>query len=274
MTGEPRTYLFVPADRPDRFAKALGSGAERVILDLEDAVLPDAKPAAREAIAAADLDWARVVVRVNNAASAEWEQDLATLARVPAAAAMVPKAECAARLAELRRAAGREIEVLPQIETAAGLEALDAILRAPGVRRAAFGHLDFAADIGAAPDWEALLLARSTLVLRSRLAGRAAPVESVTTEIADTELVERETEAARRLGFGAKLLIHPAQVAPVAGVFAPSAEEIAWARRVIEAGRAAGAVRVDGRMVDKPVIDAARRILARTTCETDEETPE
>lgn len=269
MMRQACTYLFVPGDRPDRFAKALGTGAERVILDLEDAVLPAAKRAARQAVQAADLEWSRIVLRVNEPGSPFWDDDLATVAAVPAAAVILPKADRPEALAALRAAAGRDIEIIPQIETAAGLDRIDAVLRAPGVRRAAFGHLDFAHDIGAAPDWDALLLARSTIVLRSRIAGCEAPVESITANIADTEALVRETEAARRLGFGAKLLIHPSQVAPVKGVFAPSAEDVAWARRVIAASDKAGAVRVDGRMVDKPVVDAARRILERVAAQED-----
>ena len=261
----PVTYLFVPGDRPDRFAKALAAGADRAILDLEDAVKPDAKAAAREALRTADLDWARVVVRINDAASPYWEEDLAAVAATPAAAVMVPKAERAQDLTAVRAAVGREIDILPQIETVRGLDAIGDLLAVPGVRRAVFGHLDFALDLGAAPDWEALLTVRSTLVLQSRLAGRAAPVESVSPDISDEDRLRREAEAARRLGFGAKLLIHPRQVAPVARIFAPTAEEVAWAERVVAAVSAttAGAVTVDGRMVDKPVEDAARRILAR-----------
>lgn len=259
----PQTYLFVPGDRPDRFGKALASGADRVVIDLEDAVKPAAKAEARAALRAAELDWSRVVVRINDAASPWWADDAALLADVPRAAVLVPKAEDPASLAAL--AGGRPLEIVPQIETARGLAGVGALLAVPGVERVAFGHLDFAVDLGAAPDWEAMLLARSTLVLQSRLAGRAAPIDSVTPDIADEEGLARETEAARRLGFGAKLLIHPRQVAIVARAFAPSEAEVLWAERVVaalDATAAGGAVTLDGRMVDKPVADAARRVLA------------
>lgn len=258
-----RTYLFVPADRPDRFSKALASGADRVVIDLEDAVKPEAKAAARAGLAAVDIDWSRVVVRVNDAASPWWADDWAAMAALPAAAVLAPKAEDAARLAEAAASVGRAVEVIPQIETARGLANAGALLAVPGVERLAFGHLDFAVDLGAAPEWEAMLLARSTLVLQSRLAGRAAPIDSVTPDIADDEALSRDTAAARRLGFGAKLLIHPRQVAIVRRAFAPSEAEVGWARRVIAALEgASGAVKVDGRMIDKPVADAARQVLA------------
>ena len=262
----PTTYLFVPGDRPDRFEKAMGSGADRVILDLEDAVRPDAKGAARRAILAASLDWSRVVVRINDAASPFLEDDLRCLADLKAAAVMLPKAETAGTLSRIVEAAGREIEVLVQIETVRGLEAVPELLGHPSARRAAFGHLDFALDLGAEPDWEALLYARSRLVALCRLAGALPPVESVTTEVKDEARLRADAEAARKLGFGGKLLIHPAQVAPVAEVYRPGDAECAWARRVLASVENAesGAVAVDGKMVDKPVEEAARRILARS----------
>lgn len=263
--SHPITYLFVPGDRPDRFEKALGSGADRVILDLEDAVRPEAKPAARNAILGASLDWNRIIVRINDAASQFFAEDIRFLASLKAAAVMLPKTENADTLACVAEAAGREIEVLAQIETVRGLEAVPELLSHPCARRAVFGHLDFALDIGAAPDWEALLYARSRLVALSRLAGGLPPVDSVTTDVKDDAPLREDAEAARRLGFGGKLLIHPAQVAPAAEVFRPSDAERDWARRVLDivAQGAAGAVAVDGKMIDKPVEEAARRILAR-----------
>lgn len=261
----PTTYLFVPADRPDRFAKALASGADRIIIDLEDALRPQAKEAGRRAVAAASIDWTRVVVRVNDINSPWWPADLDTLAAVPAAAVMIPKAEAPETLSVARTAIGREVEIIPQIETARGLAALDRLLVSPGIARVAFGHLDFAADLGCAPEWEALLLARATLVMQSRLASRAAPIDSVTPDIEADQALLHDTDAARRLGFGGKLLVHPRQVETVRRVFMPSAEDLAWARRVIaaDAAAASGVLKVDGHMVDKPVVEAARLILRR-----------
>ena len=261
----PRTYLFVPADRPDRFAKALASGVDRVIIDLEDAVKPSEKATARQGLAGADLDWRRIVIRVNDIASAWWADDWAAVAALPVAAVMVPKAEDAMAMAVAAACVGQGTEIIPQIETARGLADVARILTAPGVERVALGHLDLAVDLGAAPTWEAMLCARSTLVLQSRLADRAAPIDSVTPELGDAQRLVSETAAARAIGFGAKLLIHPQQVEAVRGVFTPSEAEIDQARRVIdalEAAEAGGAVKLDGKMIDKPVADAARRVLA------------
>lgn len=261
----PTTYLFVPGDRPERFGKALASGADRIILDLEDAVRPEAKAQARTAILEARLDWSRIVVRINDAAAPFIVDDLAFLAACAASAIMVPKAEKFETLDQVAAALGRDIELLPQIETVRGLEAVPELLSHRAAGRAVFGHLDFALDLGAAPEWEPLLYARSRLVALSRLAGALPPVDSVTTDVRDEARLRQDAVAARNLGFGGKLLIHPAQVAPSAEVFRPSTAEIDWARRVLAvvASGAAGAVAIDGKMIDKPVEEAARRILAR-----------
>jgi citrate lyase subunit beta/citryl-CoA lyase len=260
----PVTYLFVPGDRPERFGKALVSGADRVILDLEDAVRPDAKAAARAAIVAADVDWTRIAVRVNPMDSAHRAADVEVLRAVPCGAVLVPKAEAADELVRLRAEAGRAIEVIPQVETARGLASLGDLLAVEGVRRAAFGHLDFALDLGCAPDWDALAHARSQLVLATRLAGAQAPIDSVTTDIADLEGLAAEAATARRFGFGGKLLIHPSQVGPVRDAFRPSQADVDWATRVLAAlAEGSGAVALDGKMIDRPVEQAARRILAR-----------
>ena len=260
------TYLFVPADRPERFAKALASGADQVILDLEDAVRPEAKQAARRAISEADLDWSRVVVRINDATTGAYADDLDWLRHCAAAAILVPKAETVDTLDAVARALGRPADLMPQIETARGLASVERLLSRADCPRAVFGHLDYANDIGAAPEREALAQARGQLVFASRLAGAEPPVDSVTVALDDPATLEDDARHARTLGFGGKLLSHPSQVAPVAGAFAPGAEEIDWARRVVAAVEAggSGAVRLDGKMIDKPVEDAARRILSRT----------
>ena len=262
---EPITYLFVPADRPERYARALASGAERIIIDLEDAVLDDNKPAGRDAVQHADIDWQRVVVRINGTSSPHFASDAALLRDLPVSEVMVPKADSAEILETVADALGGDRHLLPQIESVQGLFAMPAVLARPDVARLIFGHLDFALDLGSGRDHEAMLHARSQIVLHSRFAGKPAPVDSVTPDFRDETACRRDAEAARNLGFGGKLLIHPAQVAPVSAVFAPSDEDIAWARRVIAAvtqgGR--GAVALDGKMVDKPVEESARQILRR-----------
>lgn len=258
------TFLFVPGDRPDRFAKALASGADRAIIDLEDAVRPEAKAQARQATLAAKVDWARVAVRINDATSPHFEDDRQFLRACAASAIVLPKAESSHVVAQVRAACARDVEVIVSIETARGLANIASLLSAPGVRRAAFGNLDFALDLGCDTDWGSLLFARSRIVLQSRLAGALPPIDGVTAEFKNTKAAAADAEAARRLGFGGKLLIHPNQIAPVASAFAPTASEIAWARKVIAASDSKpGAVALDGKMIDKPVIEFAQRILSR-----------
>jgi citrate lyase subunit beta/citryl-CoA lyase len=261
----PRSYLFVPGDRPDRFAKALASGADFVIVDLEDAVGPTAKDTARAALVA----WlaepgAPVAVRINDAASAAFAADLAVLAQARVAAVLLPKAERAEDLARLR-AAAPQAALLPMIETARGIDRLREIAAAPGVQRLAFGSIDLQLDLGIEGEDE-LLVFRSQIVLASRLAALEAPVDGVSTSLDDADAIGADTRRARRLGFGAKLCIHPRQVAAVHAAFAPSTDELAWAERVVAASETAqgGAAQVDGKMVDKPVLTRARTLLGRS----------
>jgi citrate lyase subunit beta / citryl-CoA lyase len=268
----PRSYLFVPADRPERFAKALASGADAVIVDLEDAVAPAAKGGARDGLArwlhSIDGGAATLLVRINPPGTEWFDADLALLRAAPprtVTALMLPKAERASELEHAHRVSGG-LPLLPLIESAEGFDHLRDLMRAPGVQRLAFGSIDFQLDMGI-DESEAgteLLFFRSQLVLASRLAAIAPPIDGVTTAIDDAERLKRDAAAARRLGFGAKLCIHPKQVAAVHAAFTPSAAEIDWARRVLDAMQRAGgaAVVVDGKMVDRPVELRARQVLS------------
>lgn len=256
-----RSYLFVPGHRPDRFDKACAAGADQVIIDLEDAVPPADKVAARAALAAWLSPERRVLVRINGADS-EWFEDDLTLCAMPGVAGIVlPKAERAADLATL--AAAGAPAILPLVETALGLWNCPVLARMERVERLVFGAIDFCLDLGIQEGHEQLLYARSQLVLASRVAGIAAPVDGVTTAFDDPGLVRADTLRARGLGFGAKLCIHPKQVATVNDAFVATLDELAWAGRVLAANDAArgAAVAVDGRMVDRPVVRIAQQML-------------
>jgi citrate lyase subunit beta / citryl-CoA lyase len=259
-----RSYLFVPANRIDRVAKAHAVGPHGVIVDLEDAVPLSEKVTARDAAARALPPQAPVFVRVN-APETEWfEDDLALCAAIGARGVLIPKAE---RVEHLRHAASRlptRTALLPLIETARGFAAAGALCEAPHAQRLVFGSIDFQLDLGITGEGEELLHFRSGLVLASRLAGVQPPVDGVTVEINDEEQVRADTMRGRRLGFGGKLCIHPKQVAAVNACFRPTAAEIEWAQRIVDAAAAAqgGAVQVDGKMVDRPVILKAEEILA------------
>ena len=257
MVSAIRAPLFVPANRPERFAKAAASGADAVILDLEDAVAADAKDAARAALAT-DFTDLPVIVRINAIGTPWHADDLAAVARLRPAAVMLPKAEDADRVASV--AAQTRLPVIALVETARGLAHARTIAAAPGVARIAFGSVDFCADLGCAHLREVLLPARSELVLASRLAGIAAPIDGVTVQLDDLSVSHDDAAHARALGMTGKLCIHPRQIAEVRCAFAPTEAEIDWARRVLASGD--GAVSVDGAMVDEPVRIRARAILA------------
>jgi citrate lyase subunit beta / citryl-CoA lyase len=272
MTGptDPRTYLFVPGNRPDRFGKALASGADAVVLDLEDAVAAEGKDAAREAVRAwvADAtpaDRAKVVVRTNDLGSPHAAADLAAVAEAGITAIMLPKTESADDVATVRSAAP-DVVVLALVESARGLAAAEEIAAAPGVVRLVFGTLDYALDLDLEIDdaSDGLSYAAGRLAVASRCAGIATPVGGVTPQLGDEARLLADLAWSRRHGLGAKLCIHPAQVAAIHAALAPTTQAVERARRVLEADAGSpGAAQLDGRMIDRPVVLAARRTLAR-----------
>jgi citrate lyase subunit beta/citryl-CoA lyase len=264
-----RSFLFVPGNRPERFGKALASGADAVIIDLEDAVSLDAKDAARDALLTAwfgldAAERARLLVRVNPAGTPWHAADLAAVASLTGLGAlMLPKAENAQQVEQAFRTSS--MLVLPLIESAEGVGQMDAIARAAGTLRLGLGHIDLQADLGmrCGPDEAELAPIRLAMVVASRRAGLPAPVDGVTTATTDAQVLAQDAQRSRRFGFGAKLCIHPAQVAGVHQALAPTEAECDWARRVLAAEVAAGggAFSVDGKMVDPPVLLLARKIL-------------
>lgn len=262
-----RTLLFVPGDRPERFDKAVRSGADAIVLDLEDAVAASSKASARDAVQA----WLRNpvvspgplrLVRVN-ARNTPWcADDVAALRDLAVDGVMLPKCEQLSDLHELP-----DIGIWPLIETAKGLINAATIGGARGVVRLVFGSLDIQLDLGMYADAQESELApyRAQLVLASRLAELPPPVDGVTVAYHDDAQVTRDVQRAMRQGFGAKLCIHPRQIAVVHAAMHPGEEAVAHARRVLTASRASGgaAVALDGTMVDRPVILRAQAVLAR-----------
>ncbi|MFJ3054947.1 HpcH/HpaI aldolase/citrate lyase family protein [Herbaspirillum sp. NPDC087042] len=262
------SYLFVPANRPDRYAKALASGADAVIVDLEDAVALPQKEEARATLAR----WLResgpqprLWVRINAADTVWHADDLSTFSALPLAGIVLPKAEEPKALSVIARGLGTGRGLIALIESATGLAAMRAIAAVPGVQRLAFGSIDAQVDLGmqCGPEEEELAHFRVEMVLASRLGGIAPPIDGVTTAFDDDAFLARMVLRARRLGFGAKLCIHPRQVATVRQGFMPSEAELAWAEEVMEAVRRSdgGAISLKGRMIDKPVILQAEKFL-------------
>lgn len=267
------TYLFVPGDRPDRFDKATATSADVVILDLEDAVVAAAKTPAREHVAAyarqrPDLA-ARLAVRVNDAASAWFAEDIAMVRAAGVRTVVLPKAESARDVAAVRDGAGADAAVVPIIESARGVRDVDVVAGQPAVQRLAFGTLDYGVDLNLSGDDRGIAYAASRLAIASRCAGLAAPVAGITAAIDDDARLAADLDFARAFGFGAKLCIHPRQLAAIDAAFRPSLADVEWARRVVAAAAGtSGAFVVDGRMVDRPVVLKAQSILDRASPST------
>jgi citrate lyase subunit beta/citryl-CoA lyase len=262
-----RSWLFVPATRPERFAKAARSGADRVIIDLEDAVAPESKAAARESLVRAELPrTVPLYVRVN-AVRTEWfDVDLKIAAELPIAGIVLPKVGRGEEIARVASALTGVQSVVPFVETAEAMWNVLDIARAERVERLLFGAIDFQLDTGIRGDDPELAAGRFQIVVASRVAGIAPPIDSISTEISDETVVGRDAARAMRFGFDGKLCIHPAQVPPTNRAFLPSSAEIEWAEGLMgelsrRTGSARGAFSYRGTMVDQPIIERARRIL-------------
>jgi len=270
-----RSLLFVPATRPERFVKALDSGADGIIVDLEDAVAEGSKDSAREQLAEqlpqlSAVQLARTVVRVNALGTRWHDADIALLRAwvERGVTVMCPKSEEAGALRGVAQQLGAGARIVALIESLAGLDAADALAREPQVVRLAFGHLDFQLDLGMRTTAEEpeLAFARNALVAASRRAKLPAPIDGVTTDTGNAGRLAADARRARAFGFGGKLCIHPAQVVGVNDAFGYSEAEHAWARRVLDAAAKHGgdAFSLDGRMIDLPVMRAAEAIVADT----------
>ncbi|WP_434666178.1 CoA ester lyase [Paraburkholderia sp. A3BS-1L] len=270
-----RSLLFVPATKPERFAKALESGADCIVIDLEDAVAEGSKDSAREQLAQhlpqlTPVQLARTAIRMNAVGTPWHEADIALLRDWvgQGVAVMCPKSEDAGALWTVAQKLGESARIVALIESLAGLDAADALAREPQVVRLAFGHLDFQLDLGmrATAEEPELAFARNALVAASRRARLPAPIDGVTTDTGNAQRLAADARRARAFGFGGKLCIHPAQVAGVNEALGHTGAEQAWARRVLEEAAKHGgeAFSLDGRMVDLPVIRAAEAIVAGT----------
>jgi citrate lyase subunit beta/citryl-CoA lyase len=256
-----RTYLFAPGHNPKLLSRVFGAGADAVILDLEDAVPAEAKDRARKLVTDVIADR-KALVRVNGPNTPEFVADVEAVAPF-AAAIRIPKCESPE---DVERAARRApgVPLVPAIETARGVLAAAEVAAVPGVAHLSLGGLDLLRDLYAGEGNLPMLYVRSHLVVVSRAFGLPPPVDSVYPLIDDDEGLREEAEFVRSLGFGAKSAIHPRQISILNAVFAPSAQDVAWARSVVEAFEASGhgACRLpDGEFIDLPVAQRAHRLL-------------
>lgn len=256
--------LFCPADRPERYAKA-AERADAVILDLEDAVSPDAKVAAREALVAQPLDPAHTIVRVNAADTDDHALDLEALARTEYRTVMLAKAEHHSHLDALRR-----YRVIALCETARGIAAARELAARDMVAALMWGAEDLLASLGGSSSRfadgtyrDVARLARAEVLLAAGAHGKAA-VDAVHVDIADMAGLEAEARDAAASGFAATACIHPSQVETIRSAYAPSKDAIEWSRAVLDAAEGErGAFRFRGQMIDEPVLRHARSVLQR-----------
>jgi citrate lyase subunit beta/citryl-CoA lyase len=266
MTIQGPALLFCPADRPDRYAKALAA-ADSVILDLEDGVGTASKDAARAALLATPVDPERVIVRINAVGTPEHEADIQALRRTDYRTVMLAKTESRTQLATLG-----DWDVLALVESALGILRVEEVAASPNVVAVLWGAEDLIASMHGRtsrhPDGTyrgVALHARERTLLAATAYGKQA-VDAVYTNIGDLDGLAAEAEDAAASGFTLKALIHPSHAAVVRKAFRADAEQIAWALRVLAAARAGGgdggAIKLDGQMIDAPLIRQAEAILA------------
>jgi len=268
-----RSLLFVPAVRPDRYTKALATGADAVCIDLEDGVSFSDKDQARTA--AMDLFQTRVdtraevSLRINDPKTDLGQRDIDALcaAEICPDALMLPKCDSAEEVREVSNALSGISPTLPLIvmaETARGVATAEAIAAAsPNVSAIFFGAIDYAADVGCAVEWDAVLFARSRVVLAAAIAN-VSPIDSPFMNVSAIDDLADECSRTQALGFVGKAAIHPTQVSIIQQAFTPATVEVTWAKRIIEAYETndGGVLLVDGKLIERPVIASAKKILA------------
>jgi (S)-citramalyl-CoA lyase len=266
-----KSWLFTPGTKPDLFPRAGEAGAGALVIDLEDSVVPAEKAAARrnalDYLAAKSSDHIPCALRINSPETEFGDQDLQLLlgSLVSVDFLILPKSESAhtnRRISQAHTAAETPTRIIALIETIAGVRALHQFAEAdPKPDAFLFGAADMAAGLGAATEWEPLLLARSSMIMAGASAGIPC-IDAPYFNLTDQDGLQKEATAAMKLGFHGKCAIHPSHIAAINFTFTPSGEEIARARRVLAACQQ-GAAQVDGRMVDAAFLRGARAILAR-----------
>lgn len=265
MTMQARSYLFVPGNRPDRFDKACASGADAVILDLEDAVGAESKDDAREEIRQWIAQGNRAYIRINAANTKWFADDCSLLALSGVLGVMLPKAERKEDIQKLEQLKHNECQILLLIETAKGLHHAAELAQLPSVSRLAFGSVDFQLDCSIPNSDYALDYARSVLVVASAVGRLPSPIDGVSVSLDDVDLIRRDSEKSKAMGFTAKLCIHPNQIPIVNQTFLPTEKEVQQAQRIVEAVASAAdvnAARLDGKLLEKPIVLWAERVLA------------
>jgi len=272
MTHLRRSILFVPADKPERIEKAATLSTDVVVIELEDGVSPENKEFARmeagRKIEQMDFGNKEVALRINRISTLHGLEDMKAMAKWVKKPDLVllPKVESAGEVRiydDLISQMKAELEFMVMIESSRGiLNAAKIVSASPRVSCLALGVADLSAELGSQMSWDAMFAHRASMVLACGLTG-IMPIDSPYLNIRDETGLLKECKKVRELGYTGKLCIHPSQLAPVNGAFTPSAEEVARSRRIVKAAetQGTGALVLDGKMVDTPVIKSAQRIV-------------
>ena len=258
-----QSLLFVPGSRPERFDKALASGADLVVIDLEDSVGPADKDTARTAAIAA-LGNPRLGIRINALRTKQGLADLLALSNAKPTYIMIPMVEAVAEIEIAHAILGPEVGLLPLIETVKGVRVAQAVAASPGICGVMLGGADFAGELGVAMSWDALFAARSAIVMACA-AARVPSVDVPWLDLDNLDDLAADVARVKTMGFTAKSVVHPKHIAVVHGVMRPTPDEIAEAHEAEAIYAAAGesAVRWNGKMLEAPVMARYRRILAQ-----------
>lgn len=274
-----RCILFVPGDQPDLFLPAVSCGADAVCLDLEAAVAPGRKLIARTAVSeflsSRPAGVCDLIVRMNDPESPDWRSDVSAVTKARPDFLMIPKVRTDEGVRWVADIFGAAMGLIPLIETAEGLDKVTWIGAAsPAVRGLLFGGFDLALELRAEPTWDALHYPRSRVVHAAAL-NRIVALDMPSRAIDDPDGLWEEADRARRMGFVGKVAVHPNQVPVIQKVFTPSPDEIVWAQNVLQVTRSGevGSIVMDGQVIDRPIIEAARQILERSEQQPAEEQP-
>ena len=256
----PRLPLFVPGIKPDLILKAVNKGAESIIVDLEDAVAEKDKHQARLNLNFLAENQIHALVRINNSNITWYKEDLEAVSQNAfVSTIVVPKAETVEQIDEIVRETGKKI--IPLIETAKGIDQSKHLAQHKDVLTLSIGHLDLALSLGCSNDFNSLMFARSQIVFACALAMKPSPIDGITENISNSNEITQDCLKAKDLGFGGKLLIHPSQIAPAKKAFRPTIEEYDLAKKIVEALPEGGVTMIDGKMIDAPVVERAKRII-------------
>lgn len=259
----PITPLFVPGTRSDRFEQAIQSGADTIIIDLEDSVSQSQKQVARENLLGFDKQGCNLFVRVNDLDSPFVRDDLACLKKCGEVGIMLSKSEDPHAITQWLEQHSGTRQILCLIETVKGFAQTSALMQHENVIGCAFGHFDFSTDLGCEADISLLAPYRADLVLQSKLHGKAAPLDCVTADISQIGQLKLDCEDAKRRGFGGKLLIHPSQVKPAQSIFLPSEDDYEKAKELVAVTANQAVIQHEGRMIDKPILKKAEQLIEK-----------